>query len=113
MKFLTLFIITLWMISMFVLAAETEDTNQNVDQNQNTEQVEDTNNNEEMMDSEENGYDQDGHGGWRRCFWTHCSHRPRCPHGSWVRDRRRCGRWGYSYCCSRRHGGWDDDDHDD
>lgn len=62
MKFLTLFIITLWMISMFVMAGETEGNNQKTEQDQKT------NNGEEMMDSEKSTHDYEGD--WRRCYWT-------------------------------------------
>ncbi|KAI9300952.1 hypothetical protein BJ944DRAFT_243723 [Cunninghamella echinulata] len=108
MKYLTLFIIALWMISMFVLAAE----------EQEGEKSQEVTDQEKVADTEDDSHDIDENQWGRRCFWTHCSrHNSWCPRGTYAIQERRCGRWGTSYCCARRHwgggGGHHDHDHDE
>ncbi|CAO3622502.1 unnamed protein product [Cunninghamella echinulata] len=100
MKYLTLFIIALWMISMFVLAAEEQEG----EKSQEVTDQEKTADNEQEKVVDTEGDDQNQWG--RQCFWTHCSrHNSWCPRGTHAIRQRRCGRWGTSYCCARRHWG--------
>ncbi|CAO3622498.1 unnamed protein product [Cunninghamella echinulata] len=80
MKYLTILLLTLWMISMFALAGEVEGEEELVDEDQ-----------ESMMGDEED----------QSCWWSECSSHPPCDYySSW----RNCG-WGKAYHCCNRHGG--------
>ncbi|CAO3646648.1 unnamed protein product [Cunninghamella blakesleeana] len=91
MKCLSLFIFTLWLVSIFVLADKPVEINKN----NSTKAVE-----EQHLEADS----------YRMtCFWTNCYHNTWCPRGTFQKGNRRCGRhYTQNYCCRKEwNHGWD------
>ncbi|KAI9300950.1 hypothetical protein BJ944DRAFT_272200 [Cunninghamella echinulata] len=97
MKYLSLFIFTLWLISMAALAIEPKEniTTNNTAVTLPVEPKENTSTNDTSVPLEAGKY-------YQRCWWTNCYRVSYCPGDAYLKYRRGCGRrYSKSYCCSR------------
>ncbi|KAI9301264.1 hypothetical protein BJ944DRAFT_234072 [Cunninghamella echinulata] len=91
MKCFGLFIFTLWLVSMFVLAVEPE----------KEEDVATAPSNAETQTLDAQPLDA---GRWKSCWWTDCSSHPKCHGDSYKKKSHHCGNHHHKkyYCCKEK-----------